>query len=33
MHACDLMDYLLTRDTELKDLETRVLARLYGSPA
>ncbi len=31
MHACDLMDYLLTRDDKLQDLQQRVLNRLYGS--
>ncbi|TQV80860.1 helix-turn-helix domain-containing protein [Denitrobaculum tricleocarpae] len=31
MHACDLMDYLLTRDRNLQDLQQRVLNRLYGS--
>lgn len=33
MHACDLMDYLLTRDRNLQDLQQRVLDRLYGSTA
>lgn len=33
MHACDLMDYLLTRDRNLQDLEQRVLDRLYGVTA
>ena len=33
MHACDLMDYLLTRDRNLQDLEQRVLDRLYGAAA
>lgn len=30
MHACDLMDYLLTRDRNLRDLQIRVLNRLYA---
>lgn len=30
MHACDLMDYLLTRDRNLQDLQRRVLKRLYA---
>ncbi len=33
MHACDLMDYLLTRDRGLRDLQQRVLERLYGTSA
>lgn len=33
MHACDLMDYLLTRDDKLQDLQQRVLNRLYGAAA
>lgn len=33
MHACDLMDYLLTRDGNLQDLQQRVLNRLYGAAA
>lgn len=30
MHACDLMDYLLTRDRNLRNLQIRVLNRLYA---
>ncbi len=33
MHACDLMDYLLTRDDKLRELQQRVLDRLYGTSA
>ena len=33
MHACDLMDYLLTRDRTLQDLQRRVLKRLYAEAA
>ncbi|WP_282608898.1 helix-turn-helix domain-containing protein [Pelagibius sp. Alg239-R121] len=29
MHACDLMDYLLTRDRDLQGLQQRVFDRLY----
>ena len=31
MHACDLMDYLLTRDRNLQSLQVRVLNRLYAN--
>ena len=33
MHACDLMDYLLTRDRDLQNLQIRVLNRLYANGA